>query len=223
MYTYNLSTSLAHNVQEAFRLRMPPKLIQGRGLSPKQILRAVPQRHLRHDDVVLGHRERMDPPGRGAAAAVHSSDHLPLVAPRLHPHYQVSGAHQVRQQRQELLLRHHRVRRVDQTPERVAVLELPQRLQRLRVYHDRPFLSLCETDHSAVSKPHDAGIGVVGERRAREESGELADVGEEGVGFGDLGELPVAELFVGLGGLVGLRLDLAVAGGQTAAVEAELD
>ena len=50
----------------------------------------APERHLRHDDVILRDGELVQPPRRGPPSAIDSSHHLPLAAPGRHPHETVA-------------------------------------------------------------------------------------------------------------------------------------
>ena len=219
--TYDFAAGLAHDVHVAPGLGAPLELVQRRGLGAEEVGGAVPERHLRHDHVVLRHRERVHPPGRRPAAAVHPAHEPPLVAPGVHPRHHVPGPDQVRDQRPELGVRHDGVRRVDQPAQLVLVLELAHRLQRVRVDHDGPLHRLRQAEHAAVAEPDDAGVGVVGEGGAREEPGHLADERREGVLLGHLRELAVAHLAVLARRLVRLRLDLPVRAHGVAVAEGD--
>ena len=217
------AAGLAHDVHVAAGLEVPLELVQRGGLRAEEVPGAVPERHLRHDHVVVRDGERVHPPGRRPAAAVHPADEPPLVGPGVHPHHRVARADEVRDQRPELGVRHDGVRRVDEAAQLVRVLELAEGVQRVRVDHDGALDGLRQAQHAAVAEPDHARVGVVGERGAREEGGELAHVGEEAVRLGHLRELAVAHLAVRARRLVRLRLDLPVRAHRVPVAERDAD
>lgn len=88
--TYNFPARFAHNMCIAAGLWMPLKLVEGCRLRPQQVLRAVSQAHLWHNNVMFGHRKRVDPTRCRPTPAVHPPDELPLIGPGLHSNHIVT-------------------------------------------------------------------------------------------------------------------------------------